>query len=696
MSSVIVGLRSTTKGQLKYSPRLNKLKLKHELEQLSPPPLSRLHEEKELSKLNLSFGLDAADFESSPTAVKDFTDNNCLSRTEEKSDVSKDDILDFASLITGSGDCKTSQSRSSTLCPISPEFGYTSCAIVDEEKKWDHMTQLALSKRQTEFEHHNRTLGYLMENKEKEIHARLTQQADHRQILIDRKLQEGMEEGNKRLRRLKEDHEEHQKKIHIRQKEIELKRELLKEAERRRKETIAKLHSLWKDVESNRAAFIQQHDGCKNKSKLPDLVNKYRAVLEKVCSSLAAQVAENLPDIDHLVAKFEENKQQSSQALTFLHKQIEETEQRIRLEEDKQREVEKKKAEDAANIKKQEQAIAQDLSVQALAFIMVDSEKKSRLLAETEALIKPFIDNVKNKKFRFNIQRVVNTPINAISDFSGAHLIDKIRKLKDLFSGQKLKEILHEHNTSERGNILPSSVAEDALLFCQNLVAKMLVKKGEEQVTSKHESAFPIGIVVVALWVEFPVMGELFQAHLQALCPYVLPKYSAQHRGQSSIDYHKSLGYKVSEGGVIEEQDKFLRRMSGLMRLYCACIVAPLPPDVNTAHPHGLEHAWMWLARTMNLEPHPDVTAAMIFDLLSVTGHFLFKEYRVQFAKLLHLLYRSYLPKLESVSVTSGTIGRLKIFLETAMQNSSIPAPDGLLLKDFFFKPPDPDPRTTF
>ncbi|CAG5131341.1 unnamed protein product, partial [Candidula unifasciata] len=499
-----------------------------------------------------------------------------------------------------------------------------------------------------------------------------------------------MEEGYKRLQQLKEDHEEHQKKIHIRQKEIEMKRELLKEAERRRKETISKLHSLWKDVENNRQTFMQHHDAFSHKSKLPEIVNKYRAVLDKVCSSLAAQAAENLPDIDHLVAKFEEDKQKSQHALTFLHKQIEETDQRIRLEEQQQRELDKKKAADAANVKKQEQAMAQDLSVQSLAVIMVESENKSRLLAEMEAQIKPFIDNAKNKAFRFTIQRVVNTPINAISDYSGPHLIDKIRKLKDLLGGQKVRELLQEHNSKNPGNILPQTVAQEAHLFCQNLVAKMLVKKGEEQVTSKHESAFPIGIVVVALWVEFPIVGELFQAHLQTLCPYVLPKYAVHQKGQSSIDYHKSLGYKVSEDGTIEEQDKFLRRMSGLMRLYCACMVAPLPPDVNSTHPHGLENAWKWLARTLNLEPQPDVTAAMIFDLLSVTGNFLFKEYRVQFAKLLHLLYKHYLPKLESVSVTSGTIGRLKIFLETAMQNAGIPPPDGLLLPDFFFKPPDP------
>lgn len=57
--------------------------------------------------------------------------------------------------------------------------------------------------------------------------------------------------------------------------------------------------------------------------------------------------------------------------------------------------------------------------------------------------------------------------------------------------------------------------------------------------TSKHETAFPIGAIVVGLWQKFPVVGELFLAHLQALCPYVLPLYAVRQKDQSTLDYHR-------------------------------------------------------------------------------------------------------------------------------------------------------------
>ena len=91
--------------------------------------------------------------------------------------------------------------------------------------------------------------------------------------------------------------------------------------------------------------------------------------------------------------------------------------------------------------------------------------------------------------------------------------------------------------------------------------------------TSHHESAFGISAVAVGLWAEFPLVGQLIMGHLQAECPYMLPLYAVRQEGQSSTDYHRSLGYEVSEDGVMDEQDKFIRRMSGRMRFYCACMV---------------------------------------------------------------------------------------------------------------------------
>ena len=51
-----------------------------------------------------------------------------------------------------------------------------------------------------------------------------------------------------------------------------------------------------------------------------------------------------------------------------------------------------------------------------------------------------------------------------------------------------------------------------------------------------------------------------------------------------------------NDDGTVEKQDKYLGRMSGLIRTYAALIQSPLPPGVRS-HPHSTSEAWKWLAR---------------------------------------------------------------------------------------------------
>ena len=55
--------------------------------------------------------------------------------------------------------------------------------------------------------------------------------------------------------------------------------------------------------------------------------------------------------------------------------------------------------------------------------------------------------------------------------------------------------------------------------------------------------------------------------------------------------------------------------MSGIVRLYAAFLQTPTKPH---PHPHGLEHGWAWLARVLNMEPHPSLTATAVYDMLEV------------------------------------------------------------------------------
>ena len=58
--------------------------------------------------------------------------------------------------------------------------------------------------------------------------------------------------------------------------------------------------------------------------------------------------------------------------------------------------------------------------------------------------------------------------------------------------------------------------------------------------------------------------------------------------------------------------------MCGVVRLYAAVISSPQLPIERSPHPHGPEHGWAWLARVLNAEPHPTLTAAALGSFLEV------------------------------------------------------------------------------
>ena len=78
-------------------------------------------------------------------------------------------------------------------------------------------------------------------------------------------------------------------------------------------------------------------------------------------------------------------------------------------------------------------------------------------------------------------------------------------------------------------------------------------------------------------------------------------------------------GYKISDDGKAESEDDFQKRMGGVVRLYAAVIQAEVTIfGTELVHPQGLGHGWMWLARVLNGDPHPSITATALCEFLEV------------------------------------------------------------------------------
>lgn len=281
------------------------------------------------------------------------------------------------------------------------------------------------------------------------------------------------------------------------------------------------------------------------------------------------------------------------------------------------------------------------------------------------------------KKIKMDLQKAATIPVSQISTIAGSKLKEIFDKIHNLLSGKPVQS---------GGRSVSVTLNPQGLDFVQYKLAEKFVKQGEEEVASHHEAAFPIAVVASGIWELHPRVGDLILAHLHKNCPYSVPFYPAFREGMALEDYQRMLGYQVKDSKV-EQQDNFLKRMSGMMRLYAAIIQLRWPYGTRQeAHPHGLNHGWRWLAQILNMEPLSDVTATLLFDFLEVCGNALMKQYQAQFWKMMLLIQEDYFPRIEAIT-SSGQMGsfiRLKQFLEKCLQRKEIPVPKGFLTSSFW------------
>ncbi|XP_034969906.1 mRNA export factor GLE1 isoform X2 [Zootoca vivipara] len=281
------------------------------------------------------------------------------------------------------------------------------------------------------------------------------------------------------------------------------------------------------------------------------------------------------------------------------------------------------------------------------------------------------------KKIKMDLQKAVTTPVSQISTRAGSQLKEIFDKINALLSGKPVRS---------GGQSVSVALHPEGLNFAYYKLAEKFVKQGEEEVASHHEAAFPIAVVASGIWELHPKVGDFLLAHLHRKCPYAVPVRPALQEGASPEDYRRLLGYQAHDS-KLEAQDNFLKRMSGMIRLYAAILQLRWPyGDGQGNHPHGLNQAWRWLAQILNLEPLADVTATVLFDFLEVCGNALMKVYQAQFWKMIILIREEYLPRIEAITgaVEMGSFIRLKQFLEECLRRNEIPLPKGFLPPSFW------------
>ncbi|XP_077600411.1 mRNA export factor GLE1-like [Stigmatopora nigra] len=489
-----------------------------------------------------------------------------------------------------------------------------------------------------------------------------------------------------RQEKLKEEQRHRLKIQNLRLREVEQQR--LKEAEMERlrlvegKERLRNLNSIQEEI-------LQLNQLLEPSTQGPSATNgSYSTRGNQLCS----QVSE-------VVRKTADGQYPSTEDMNVAERSLHEMRNLIRLmqeeiakaqEEEKKKELEEsnrkqaelktqqesqKKAEQLAKERAKKQGLRNNADETTLKWYKELQEHLSQCAQSVEELKSS--KDAQAKRLRLELQKAAIIPINQISTNSGIQLREIFEQLDKLLSGGAIVS---------GGRSICSSHHPQGSDFVFYKVAERFVKQGDEAVSSHHESAFPIGMAASGIWQLHPRLGKLLLGHLHKNCPYAVPHYPQMKHGTSVEDYQRTLGYRVTDAGV-EDQDCFLKRMSGMIRLYAAIIQQRWPFDSKQGLPaHGLSNGWRWLAQMLNMEPIADITATLLLDFLEVCGHALLKSYQGQFWKIFLLLKEQYLPRIEAVTSSDqmGSVSRLRVFIEKVLRERQIRPPKGELMPMFW------------
>ncbi|XP_059193935.1 mRNA export factor GLE1 [Centropristis striata] len=492
-----------------------------------------------------------------------------------------------------------------------------------------------------------------------------------------------------RQEKLKEEQRHRMKIINLRLREAEQQRLREAELERQRqadgRERLRNLNTIQEEI-----LQLNQLLEPSTKTGLPPAgLSSYSTRGNQLCSQLSEVVRKTaegeFPSVDDMTvaeralhemrALIRQMQEEVAKAQEKKKKDQEEEEERRKQAALQAQQEAQKKAAETAKEKAKRKGLQNSAEDGTLKWYKELQESAARCAQSFEQLNSP--KDTQTKKLKLELQKAASIPVSQISSNSGSQLREIFDKIDKLLSGRAVVS---------GGRSVSTSQHPQGLDFVCYKLAEKFVKQGEEEVASHHEAAFPIAVVASGVWELHPQVGDLLLAHLHKKCPYAVPHYPPMKDGTPVEEYQRILGYRVDDSGV-EGQDSFLKRMSGMIRLYAAIITLRWPYGAkHGAAPHGLNHGWRWLAQMLNMEPLADITATLLFDFLKVCGNALMKQYQSQFWKLLLLLREEYFPRIEAVTSSGqmGSVIRLKQFLETSLQSRQIRPPKGQLTSMFW------------
>jgi nucleoporin GLE1 len=204
--------------------------------------------------------------------------------------------------------------------------------------------------------------------------------------------------------------------------------------------------------------------------------------------------------------------------------------------------------------------------------------------------------------------------------------------------------------------------------FALVTLASKIVSQCEAQITLLPSFAFPLAEVSVSIIRAFPDFWKLLHGMLQMECPFVVPVvFQPGQRASKDSRYYKSMGFRIEitdqSPAKVENEEDYVNRLQGYMRLYAAILQADSTPDLTA---DSLGRAWTFLSHFLNFIPASRYSATALDAFLSTAGYRMYACFNRQFEKLLCYIEDFFLKDLkDTLDVDSSAVAaRLERYIQ--------------------------------
>lgn len=497
----------------------------------------------------------------------------------------------------------------------------------------------------------------------KQIQSESHQKWTHQQKLLSEQLKKQEEDIIKMLEDFQQQHQEQDQIVKYYHQLAEIRKQKERETENQKIE----LTKIIDEIKKNEVECQKLYEKI-----IPLLKTCKKEVIEKYATQLNS-IPVDMSKICQNCSKGIINKEECKKAaeivrkMTSLYEQIKEV-----VAIDQKQKQEEQKARALQEQKEQSISMATEKFVSQICLNIYEELQKNleQVTKDCEVIDK----DDRLKQFRFDCKKAINLPVNAISAATPAHLMDKYIKLSSLLAGK---------NVQIGDTVINASTHNQGIKYCTNFLAHKFVLQGDLTISSNPEAAFCYATIILSLWNDFPLFGKLLLAHFYKKCPFLVPMYIVKSKNQSEEEFYKMMGYQYNADGTIEKQDKYLKRLTGYMRLFSAIMVAKSKSDQRPRSPFGVKDAWQWLSCILNLPPKPDITATLLHIFFQNVGFRMLATYGKQFMKLMQYINDSYMPLLRKIDA-GGPVTRLDGLLKDFKEKGKFPEPAGILTDNFW------------